>query len=236
MKSKKTNKANLESRKPAFLMMGLVLSFGIILESFEWATGDFSEKEIASSILDESAPEVVQEVQFFKPPEPREVRSDRTRDDIVEVLEKDEEIPPTPIVPDERDDMPDVDWGDIDGPENSEGPFMDPPEIDKLFTVVETMPQYPGGDAELYAFLGDNIKYPENSRLADSEGKAYISFTIEIDGSITDIKAVGGDADFLCKKEAQRVIGKMPNWKPGKQRGKVVRVSYTLPIHFKIGG
>lgn len=98
-----------------------------------------------------------------------------------------------------------------------------------VFDVVEEQPEFPGGTEALYKFIGKNFKYPEASRAANSQGKVYVSFVIDKKGKITDVKIVRGVDEWL-DAEAIRVVKKMPKWKPGKQRGKKVKVRYNLPI------
>lgn len=106
-------------------------------------------------------------------------------------------------------------------------------ESTQVFTVVEEMPVYQGGINELYKFLGNNIKYPEQAKTDNIQGKVYVNFVIEEDGKVTNVKVLRGIGGG-CDKEAIRVVSIMPNWTPGKQRGKNVRVSYNLPIKFAL--
>lgn len=102
-----------------------------------------------------------------------------------------------------------------------------------IFTVVETMPEYPGGMSELYKYLANNVEYPAYAKESGIQGRVFVTFVVEADGSISDarvLRGIGGG----CDEEALRVIKAMPNWKPGKQRGKAVRVQYNLPISFKL--
>ena len=101
----------------------------------------------------------------------------------------------------------------------------------EVFTVVEQMPEYPGGMEALSTYLSENIKYPQSAKDAETEGKSFIRFVIDEDGSVTDVKVQRGFNDD-CDAEALRVVSQMPNWVPGKQRGKSVKVEYTLPISF----
>lgn len=102
-----------------------------------------------------------------------------------------------------------------------------------IFTVVEDMPSFPGGKKALYAYLGDNIKYPDVAKKEGIQGTVYVTYVIEKDGSISHAKVLRGVHESL-DKEAVRVIKTMPKWEPGKQRGKAVRVQYTLPIKYTL--
>jgi protein TonB len=104
--------------------------------------------------------------------------------------------------------------------------------VDEIFDVVEEKPQYPGGVQELYNFIGANFKFDPSIK-EPVNGKIYVSFIIEKDGSITEPKIMQGLPQESLNKEALRVVGLMPKWTPGKQRGKVVRVRYNLPIVVK---
>ena len=104
-------------------------------------------------------------------------------------------------------------------------------EEDQIFSVVEDDPEFPGGMDSLLAFLQRNIVYPELARENGIEGKVYVTFVVETDGSISNVKVLR-DIGGGCGQEAVRVVMLMPKWKPGKQAGKAVRVQYNLPIYF----
>ena len=99
--------------------------------------------------------------------------------------------------------------------------------------IQETMPSFRGGEQKLMEFLKDNLIYPSKAKDAGIEGKVFVEFYIEKDGTVCDAKVLRG-IGYGCDEEALRVIGLMPKWYPGKQRGKAVRVRYTLPINFKL--
>ena len=94
-------------------------------------------------------------------------------------------------------------------------------------------PSFPGGDAACMKWLRDNIKYPKEAIEANITGKVFVQFVIEKDGSITNAK-IARSASTLLDAEALRIVNNMPQWIPGKQRGKAVRVAYTLPISFSL--
>jgi len=104
----------------------------------------------------------------------------------------------------------------------------------QVFSHVEVMPQYPGGDAALLKFLQDNVVYPKIAQDKGIEGRVNVRFVVKPDGSIDDVEVVKG-LDPSCDKEAIRVVKKMPNWIPGKQNGNPVYVFYSLPVVFKSG-
>ena len=107
------------------------------------------------------------------------------------------------------------------------------PEEQQIFQVVEEMPEFPGGMAECLKFIGKNIKYPTIAQENGVQGRVIIQFVVNQDGSIVD-PVVVRSVDPYLDKEALRVIKTMPKWKPGKQRGKAVRVKYTVPVTFKL--
>ena len=106
-----------------------------------------------------------------------------------------------------------------------------PQEKDSIYIVVENMPEFPGGKKAFLKYLFDNIKYPESAKKKGIHGRVFINFTVEKDGSITDVKILRGIGGG-CDEEAVRVVKAMPKWIPGKQDGKAVRVDFNLPVKF----
>src|SRR5690554_139732 len=104
---------------------------------------------------------------------------------------------------------------------------------DEVFVVVEDQPQFPGGNVAMMKFISDNIVYPKEAHANGIQGRVISSFVVMKDGSISDLQVVRG-VDPLLDAEALRVLGLMPQWKPGKQRGQNVNVRYTLPIVFNL--
>ena len=108
-----------------------------------------------------------------------------------------------------------------------------PPIDTTIYDTVEKMPSFPGGEIMMYDFLARNVRYPQRAREDGYSGTVYVKFVIEPDGTLTNIevaKGVGGG----CSEEAVRVVKMMPNWIPGEAFGKKVRVTYTLPINFRL--
>ncbi len=103
----------------------------------------------------------------------------------------------------------------------------------EIFQIVEEMPSFPGGEAKLMEYIANNIKYPQIARETGIQGRVFVGFVIEPDGSVSNVKLLRGIGGG-CDEEAMRVIKSLPKWKPGKQRGKAVRVSYQIPVFFKL--
>lgn len=107
------------------------------------------------------------------------------------------------------------------------------PSNDSIFQIVEVMPEFPGGVDKMVDYLSNNIKYPEEAKEKGISGRVFINFVIEKDGSVNEAKVMRGIGGG-CDEEALRVVKAMPKWKPGMMKGKPVRVSYMLPINFKL--
>ena len=132
---------------------------------------------------------------------------------------------------------------DVKGNDEAEGEVLKAKEVvvdekpkedeTKVFDVVEQMPSFPGGDAELMKFLHDHMKYPAVAEENGIQGRVICTFVVERDGSITDVKIIKS-VDPSLDKEAVRVVKSMPKWNPGKQNGSAVRVKFTLPVTFRL--
>lgn len=110
-----------------------------------------------------------------------------------------------------------------------------PEETDsEVFMVVETMPEFPGGQSALFNYLSANVKYPTTAQANGIQGRVICLFVVEKDGSITNVEVVRSGGDASLDAEAIRVIKSMPKWTPGKQRGKNVRVKYSVPVNFRL--
>ena len=103
----------------------------------------------------------------------------------------------------------------------------------KTFDVVDEMPSFPGGQGALMSYIASNMKYPANARESMIQGRVIVSFVIECDGSISDVR-IARSVDPMLDREAMRVVKSMPKWKPGKHNGSAVRVKYTVPVPFRL--
>ena len=104
---------------------------------------------------------------------------------------------------------------------------------DKVLEKAEVMPEFPGGEQAMMKFVAENVQYPEEAKEKEISGRVMVGFIVEKDGSISDVKVAKGIGGG-CDEEAVRVVKAMPKWKPGKEKGKPVRVSYMMPFTFKL--
>ncbi len=177
------------------------------------------------------------------PPEPPKPKVDQVRfpPPVVkpdnEVKEKD---PPTQDELKVADPGPKEQKGDpnqavrIDEPVGNADVKQVTEDSNEIFTAVEKSAEFPGGIDKFYKFMGDHIKYPAVARENNVQGKVFLQFVVERDGSITDIKVVRGIGSG-CDEEAQRALKSSPKWSPGMQNGRAVRSQYTMPISFTLG-
>lgn len=103
----------------------------------------------------------------------------------------------------------------------------------EIFQIVEEMPTFPGGEAKLMEYIGQNIQYPQSAIETGVQGRVFVGFVVETDGSISNVKTLRGIGGG-CDEEAERVVKSMPKWKPGRHHDENVRVSYMIPVNFKL--
>ena len=221
MEIKKSEKADLERKKPLFIQVGLVLGLSLILLGFEWKSYD-RVIEVAQDLQGEIIEEIeIIQTQRNEPPPPPPPQQITTILNIVDdkiVIDNDLEIDA-----DADDNMDEYSYvEEVEEKEVVEA---------EIFTVVEDNPMFPGGDEARMKFLRDNIKYPQMARESGIQGTVYVTFVVEANGAITNIKILRGIGGG-CDEEALRVVRQMPKWQPGKQRGKAVRVQFNMPIRF----
>jgi len=227
MNAKKSPNATLEDKKFMYLLMGLVMVLSLFYIGLEWTKSEVTvyEGDFASQLVEEEI-EIIQTAQELPPPPPPPAP------EIVEILnvvENDVQVAEVEI--NTEDDKNKA--VDMTPPATTIGTGIVEEEDNVVFQVVETMPSFPGGDAALFKFLNDNIKYPVIAQENGIQGRVICQFVVNRDGSIVDVEVVRS-VDPSLDKEAIRVIKAMPNWAPGKQRGKAVRVKYTLPVNFRL--
>lgn len=236
METKKSQKASLESRKASMFILGMIVSVSLVLESFEWATGDYHKRDYISSGFDQLPDEIVEEFEVAQP-KTKSVVQNTSKADMVKIVEDKTKIVEKQVVVKKKDELLDVDLTDlvIDGDGDSDGTLI----IEDLKDIydpaqLDISPEFPGGAAEMMAYLKSNTKYPSISLQNQSQGKAYVSFVVDKNGNITDVAIAKSDADKYCNNEAIRVIKSMPKWNPGEVHGRKVTARYIIPVSFKI--
>ena len=235
MEVKKSSKANLENKKGIFFEIGLIVALACIFLAFEWKVDVKMEEGFivinTEEQLDEEIIPVTQRIQQALPPPPPAPRLT----DLIEIVDEEINL-------DDNLDIMDVDANvanhgvyDFSGTGNGyEGEYGYGDEYSgesEVFAVVEEMPKCPGGNVQKW--ISKHIKYPMIAQENNIQGKVFVQFVIEKDGSVSNVK-VTRSVDPSLDKEAIRVIQSMPKWTPGKQRQKPVRVSFTVPINFQL--
>lgn len=227
MEAKKTPKADLEKKRGLFVQIGLIVALAAMLVAFEWRTYDARQLDLAGRQAEAIEEEMIEITQQNKPPPPPAPPPTTT---LINIVQDNVEI--------EDDFMIDAEANQL-----TEIPTYVPPAVTEeeevaeaeIFTVVEDQPTFPGGDEARIRFLTNNIKYPQMARESSIQGTVYVTFVVERDGSVTDVRVLRGIGGG-CDEEAIRVIKAMPKWVPGKQRGKPVRVQFNMPIKFTLAG
>ena len=227
---KKSNSSNLEKKRNSLLLTGLLFASCLSLIFLEWASFEVKATHhftYETEFMDVETPPVVIVSAKKKKEKPK-----KTSEYLIEVVE---EITKEEVIPLEEMDLDeeemDLDEIAFDNEEIEEG--------DIPFIIVEQMPEFPGGKTQLWKFISKNIDYPRMAIDAGAQGTVFIQFIIGKEGFIEDAQLASSDGKtrkvgFGCDEEALRVIKQMPKWKPGKQRGKPVRVQFTVPVHFKL--
>ena len=225
MQVKKSEKASLEKDKLVYVLMGLVFVLSLVYVALEWTKREVTKYEVTDTeFLFEEEVDIQQTTQETPPPPPppavQEVEvlnvvEDNVETESIEVNTEDDKAEEVVIA------------APVEAPQEEE-------EEEVVFVVVESMPEFPGGQQALFKYLSENVKYPVIAQENGIQGRVICQFVVNKDGSIVDVEVVRSGGDASLDKEAVRVIKSMPKWKPGKQRGKAVRVKYTVPVNFKL--
>jgi periplasmic protein TonB len=227
MELKKTPKADLELKKNVFFMVGLVVSLGIMLVAFEWTAKPEKADSLGSvnavNVEDEIIP-ITREQEIKPPPPPPPPKVIEVLNIVDDDVKIDDELQ---IEDSEADDKTLINVAPVISAPKAE----EEEEAAQVFFIVEDMPEFPGGEMALRAYIANAIKYPVIAQENGIQGKVYVTFVVGKDGSVSNATIARG-VDPSIDKEALRVVNSLPKWKPGKQRGKPVNVSYTVPINF----
>ena len=209
------------------MLIGYVLILAAVFVAFEWTERDkqvTTDTGVVEPIFEEEMIPITEEAEQKQAPPPPEAPK---VEEVIQIAENDADVEETTIKSSE-DDNTAVEIKYIEPVVEEEEPVEE-----EIFMVVEQMPEFPGGMAELMKFLSKNIKYPTIAQENGIQGRVIVQFVVNQDGSIVD-PVVMRSVDPYLDKEALRVISSMPKWKPGMQRGKAVRVKYTVPVTFRL--
>jgi protein TonB len=229
MELKKSEKANLENKRNMFFLIGLVIALGSTLVAFEWSTkpsktqslGDLQSQEVEDVFIP-----ITREQQVEPPPPPPAPK-------VIEVLN---------IVDDDVEIDEELDIEDSDADETTVidiDPIFDSSDQeeeveDKIhFNIIEEPAEFPGGDKALHAYMSRAVKYPIIAQENGIQGKVYVKFVVNEQGKVSNGEILRG-VDPSLDKEALRVVSTLPDFKPGKQRGKTVKVFYNAVINFTL--
>jgi len=224
MQVKKSEQASLEKDKLVYVLMGLVFTLSLVYVALEWTEREVTKYEVTDTeFLFEEEVEIQQTSQETPPPPPPPAVQEV---EVLNVVEDNVETESIEVNTEETETEV-VIAAPVEAPVEEE-------EEEVVFVVVESMPEFPGGQQALFKYLSENVKYPVIAQENGIQGRVICQFVVNKDGSIVDVEVVRSGGDPSLDKEAVRVIKSMPKWKPGKQRGKAVRVKYTVPVNFKL--
>lgn len=233
MKNRKDDNVNLENKKTLFFLVGLVVTLSVVLIAFEWKTYERNLMDLGQlniDIEDEIIPITQRQQQPPPPPPP-------APPEVIQIVENEAEIDEIKFESTEMDESEEIEF--VEEVEE---------ETDEIFNfaVVENKPVYPGCEKlateeekfncfnqSIMKHISKNFKFPEMARQMGIQGKVYVNFVIEKDGSISNVSIARG-VDKLLDDEAIRTVKTLPKFQPAKQRGKSVRMQYTVPINAKL--
>ena len=224
MQIKKSEQASLEKDKLVYVLMGLVFVLSMVYVALEWTEREVTKYEVTDTeFLFEEEVEIQQTSQETPPPPPPPAVQEV---EVLNVVEDNVETESIEIsTEDDKEEV--VIAAPVEAPVEEE-------EEEVIFVIVEQNAEFPGGQKALMKYLAENIKYPVIAQESGLQGRVICQFVVNKDGSIEDIQVVRSAGDKSLDNEAVRVIKTMPKWNPGKQRGKAVRVRFTLPVVFKL--
>lgn len=228
MEVKKSEKASLENKRLLFVEIGFVLALGVVLFAFEW-----SSKEKKTAVLDAGNQEIIEEeiipITQETPPPPPEAPKIPILSDQIDIIDDDIKIEDNII---NLEDDSNLGVEIMDYVENVKDEVVEEEAIP--FQLVEDKPSFNGGDAnEFSKWVNQRLVYPEIAKENGVQGKVMLQFTVNADGTVSNVKVLRG-VDPSLDKEAVRVVSSSPKWKPGKQRDRAVKVTYTFPVIFQL--
>jgi protein TonB len=226
MNIKKNEKADLENKKTTFLQLGLVVTIALILIAFEWTTTDKKDNvfaDLQEEVLEEEQAPITEEQE-----PPQETPPEVNVTDIFEIVDNDVKIENEILFNDlvtEDTQVAMYTWN----------PVQEEEEVkDDVFMIVEDMPTFRGGDVQRFSnWVKERVKYPQIAQENGIQGKVFIGFIVEADGTVSNVSVLRS-VDKSLDDEAVRVVESSPKWNPGKQRGQPVRVRFSITVNFQL--
>ncbi|MCF6360108.1 MAG: energy transducer TonB [Cyclobacteriaceae bacterium] len=227
MEAKKYKRADINQYRFIFFNIGLIISLGLTYTAFEWKFYDDGVVE-STMISADSFDEIVEIPPTEQPPPPPPELRNVTIIEIEDVSEIEDELEVSFDI-EMTEDM------SVEAlPETLDIEEEDEEEVsDEVFLIVEQQPSPKGGINTFYKYINSNLRYPSQAQRMRIQGRVFVQFVIEKDGSISQVEVIRG-IDSSCNQEAIRVVSGAPDWQPGKQRGKPVRVKMVIPISFRL--
>ena len=230
MEVKKSAKASLENKRLLFTEIGLVVALLIVYIGFNW-----SSRDAQVAVLEDTTQVVIEEemiaIQNELPPPPPEAPNIPVLSDQIDIVDDDIKLEDDLFINTEDDANLGVDIMDY------KEAAVEEEEVEEEaipFQLVEQKPSFNGGDAnEFSKWVNSRLVYPEIAKENGVQGRVTLQFTVEADGRVTNVRVLRG-VDESLDKEAVRVVSSSPKWKPGKQRDRAVKVTYTFPVIFQL--
>lgn len=225
MEIKKSPKADLQNKRGLLLEIGLAAALVLVIGAFAYTPKEHRIEKVDMNYgpVEEEITEITRQDQ--KPPEPPKKVEMKVIADLLQVVTNDTKITTEVDFAEFSDDTEILQQVEV---------VEETIEDDAPFVTAETMPKFQGGDLNTFRnWVQSNVKFPQIALENGIQGKVILSFVIERDGRLTNIKVLQ-TPDRSLSEEAIRVLNKSPKWTPGKQRNQVVRVSYTLPVEFRV--
>ena len=235
MQPKKSEKVDLTKNSSLYFVIGLAVVLFVSWQAIEWKTYKKTYDYEALNVEDEDDEEIPITEQIKTPPPPPPPPPPAP--EVIEVVEDEEEVEETVIESTETNEDEIIEVEEVEIEE-------DDLDVDVPFAVIEDVPIFPGCERvkkserrncfqeKMNKHIRKNFRYPEIAQEMGIQGRVYVNFIIAKDGQITNIRMRGPDKNL--EKEAQRIISKLPNMTPGKQRGRPVRVPFSIPINFRL--
>jgi len=227
MENKKNPSVDLNRKRGLFFTLGLIITCTLVISAFEWKTFTEQDQIELTVEVDEEVFLDIPNTDHVLPPPPPKVQP-------IDVVELPNDV---------EDTFDNFDFPELDDPINVKTisipkpqkpkPMIDEEVEDTIVFFCEFPAKPEEGYKAFYQYIADHMQYPSTARRMGVEGRVYLQFVIEKDGSLTDIKVIKGIGSG-CDQEAVRVLKNAPKWTPGRQQGKTVRVRKSIPILFKL--